>query len=191
MCEYVLYGLIDVYFFVMLVVNVVVGMVVNYLLFVWQGDVLCGYVVCGNELVVMDGVVVLVIFFGLQGYVSLNWYLSKYVNGGCEVFMWNYVVVYVYGCLCIVYDVGWLCGLFDVLIDCYEVSEFLLWKVVDVLVDYVEKLFGVIVGIEIVIECIEGKFKFSQNYLDVNCVGVIGGLIGCGQGDDLVFVVLM
>lgn len=48
----------------------------------------------------------------------------------------------------------------------------MLWKMFDVLVDYIDMLFKMIVGIEIEIMCIEGKFKLSQNKEIWDIVGV-------------------
>ena len=42
--------------------------------------------------------------------------------------------------------------------------------------DHVEKLLGAIVGIEVTVERIEGKFKLSQNHPARNREGVITGL---------------
>ncbi|MGN6226260.1 MAG: FMN-binding negative transcriptional regulator [Dyella sp.] len=189
--EHALHGLIDAHPFATLVANAAAGMAVNHLPFVRQGDVLRGHVARGNELVAMDGAAVLAIFHGPQGYVSPNWYPSKHANGGREVPTWNYAVAHVHGRLRIVHDAGWLRGLLDALTDRHEASEPSPWKVADAPADHVEKLLGAIVGIEIAIERIEGKFKLSQNHPDANRAGVIGGLTGRGQGDDLALAALM
>jgi transcriptional regulator len=189
--EHALHGLIDAHPFATLVANAAAGMAVNHLPFVRQGDVLRGHVARGNELAAMDGAAVLAIFHGPQGYVSPNWYPSKHANGGREVPTWNYAVAHVHGRLRIVHDAGWLSGLLDALTDRHEASEPSPWKVADAPTDHVEKLLGAIVGIEIAIERIEGKFKLSQNHPDANRAGVIGGLTRRGQGDDRALAALM
>lgn len=189
--EHALHGLIDAHPFATLVANATAGMAVNHLPFVRQGQVLRGHVARGNELAAMDGAAVLAIFHGPQGYVSPNWYPSKHANGGREVPTWNYAVAHVHGRLRIVHDAGWLSGLLDALTDRHEASEPSPWKVADAPNDHVEKLLGAIVGIEIAIERIEGKFKISQNHPDANRTGVIGGLTRRGQGDDLALAALM
>ncbi len=189
--EHALHGLIDAHPFATLVANAAAGMAVNHLPFVRQGDVLRGHVARGNELAAMDGAAVLAIFHGPQGYVSPNWYPSKHANGGREVPTWNYAVAHVHGRLRVVHDAGWLLGLLDALTDRHEASEPSPWKVADAPADHVQKLLSAIVGIEIAIERIEGKFKLSQNHPDANRAGVIGGLTRRGQGDDLALAALM
>jgi transcriptional regulator len=131
------------------------------------------------------------VFHGPQGYVSPNWYPSKHANGGREVPTWNYAVAHVHGRLRVVRDAGWLRALLDALTNRFEASEPAPWKVADAPADHVEKLLGAIVGIEIAIERIEGKFKLSQNHPDANRAGVVGGLTRRGQGDDLALAALM
>ncbi len=189
--EHALHGLIDAHPFATLVANAAAGMAVNHLPFVRQGDVLRGHVARGNELAAMDGAAVLAIFHGPQGYVSPNWYPSKHANGGREVPTWNYAVAHVHGRLRVVHDAGWLLGLLDALTDRHEAREPSPWKVADAPADHVQKLLSAIVGIEIAIERIEGKFKLSQNHPDANRAGVIGGLTRRGQGDDLALAALM
>lgn len=189
--EHALHGLIDAHPFATLVANAATSVAVNHLPFVRQGQVLRGHVARGNELAAMDGAAVLAIFHGPQGYVSPNWYPSKHANGGREVPTWNYAVAHVHGRLRVVHDAGWLRGLLDALTDRHEASEPAPWKVTDAPAAHVEKLLGAIVGIEIAIERIEGKFKLSQNHPDANRAGVIGGLIRRAQGDDLALAALM
>lgn len=189
--EHALHGLIDAHPFATLVASPATGMAVNHLPFMRQGDVLRGHVARGNELAAMDGAAVLAVFHGPQGYVSPNWYPSKHANGGREVPTWNYAVAHVHGRLRVVRDAGWLRALLDALTNRFEASEPAPWKVADAPADHVEKLLGAIVGIEIAIERIEGKFKLSQNHPDANRAGVVGGLTRRAQGDDLALAALM
>lgn len=188
--EDALHGLIDTHPFATLVASGAAGMAVNHLPFVRQGHVLHGHVARGNELAAMDGAAALAIFHGPQGYVSPNWYPSKHETGR-EVPTWNYAVAHVHGRLRVIHDADWLRALLDALTDRHEASEPSPWKVADAPADHVEKLLGAIVGIEIAIERVEGKFKLSQNHPAANRAGVIDGLARRAQGDDLALAALM
>ncbi|TAM14761.1 MAG: FMN-binding negative transcriptional regulator, partial [Rhodanobacter sp.] len=118
---------------------------------------------------------VLVIFRGPHGYVSPNWYPTKHETGR-EVPTWNYAVVHVHGRLKVIEDATWLRALLERLTDRHEASEPAPWHVGDAPEDHIEKSLRAIVGIEIAIERIEGKFKLSQNHPERNRLGVIAGL---------------
>ncbi len=111
----------------------------------------------------VDGAEVLVIFRGPEGYVSPNWYPSKHETGR-EVPTWNYAVVHVHGRLRVVDDHGWLRQLLERLTDRHEAGQPQPWHVSDAPADHIEKSLGGIVGLDISIERIEGKFKLSQNH---------------------------
>lgn len=181
-----LYQLIIVYFFGLLVLYMVSGLDVNYFFCYFdfvQGvlGMLYLYVVCVNLLwcELVDGDEVLVVFLVGDVYILLSWYFSKY-EVYCQVLIWNYSVVYVYGCVIICDDECYLCGVVVCLICIYEVGEVKLWKMFDVFVDYIDILFKVIVGIEIEIMCLEGKCKFSQNKEVWDIEGVGRVLVECG-----------
>jgi transcriptional regulator len=114
-------------------------------------------------------------FQGAQGYISPNWYPSKQVTHR-EVPTWNYVVVHVRGRLRVIEDKAWLRRLLDALTDRHEAGQPAPWRVADAPADHVDRMLGAIVGIEIEIERIEGKFKLSQNHPPANRAGVIEGL---------------
>jgi transcriptional regulator len=170
-----LHGLIRAYPFATLVTHAANGMTANHLPFEWVGEVLHGHVARGNELAQQDGAEVLLIFCGPHGYISPNWYPSKHETGR-EVPTWNYAVVHVHGRLRVVDDAAWLRRLLETLTDHHEVGQPQPWKVTDAPEDHVEKSLRAIVGLEIVIDRIEGKFKLSQNHPARNRAGVIAGL---------------
>jgi transcriptional regulator len=151
------------------------GLAVNHLPLEWVDGVLHGHVARGNELARADGVEVLVIFRGPDGYVSPNWYPSKHETGR-EVPTWNYGVVHVHGRLRVIEEAGWLRQLLERLTDRHEAGQPKPWRVADAPADHVEKLLGAIAGLEISIDRIEGKFKLSQNHPAANRTGVIDGL---------------
>jgi transcriptional regulator len=171
----VLRDLVRAYPFATVVVQAQGGLVANHLPFEWNGDALQAHVARGNELAAMDGVPVLVVFQGPQGYISPNWYPSKHETGR-EVPTWNYTVVHVHGRLRVVDDAAWVRRQLEALTDHHESGQPRPWTISDAPEDHVGKLLGAIVGIEVTIERIEGKFKLSQNHPARNREGVIAGL---------------
>jgi transcriptional regulator len=170
-----LHGLIRDYPFATVVANMADGLVANHLPFELVGNALHGHVARGNELARLDGAEVLAIFKGPDGYVSPNWYPTKQETHR-EVPTWNYAVAHVHGRLKVVADAAWLRALLERLTDRHEAAEPQPWHVADAPADHVEKMLSAIVGIEIAIERIEGKFKLSQNHPERNRLGVIAGL---------------
>ena len=180
----VLHALMRDYPLATLVVHGGDGLAANHVPLVLAGDTsLHGHVARGNELAKADGAPVLAIFHGVDGYVSPNWYPSKHETGR-EVPTWNYAVVHVRGHLHVVEDPAWLRQLLEQLTDRHEAAQPKPWQVSDAPEDYIEKMLRMIVGIEITIERIEGKFKLSQNHPDANRAGVLKGLAERGGRRD-------
>ncbi|GFZ96109.1 FMN-binding negative transcriptional regulator [Dyella caseinilytica] len=172
----VLHALIHDYPFGTVVMHTSDGLVANHLPFELAGDTLLqGHVACGNELAKADGAQVLVMFQAADGYISPNWYPSKHETGR-EVPTWNYAVVHVHGRLRVIEDKVWLRGFLERLTDRHEAAQPMPWHVNDAPEDHIEKMLKAIVGLEITIDRIEGKFKLSQNHRDANRAGVIKGL---------------
>lgn len=170
-----LHRLIRDYPFATVVVQTPDGLSANHLPFERVGDVLHGHVAGGNELVRMDGAEVLLIFRGPDGYISPNWYPSKHETGR-EVPTWNYAVVHVHGRLKVIKNAQWLRRLLETLTDHHEAGQSQPWHVGDAPEDHITSSLRGIVGLEVAIERIEGKFKLSQNHPDGNRAGVIEGL---------------
>ena len=170
-----LFALMREYPFATLVAGAAGGLCANHLPMLMIDGRLCGHVAGGNELRSHDGATVLAIFQGAQGYISPNWYPSKQVTHR-EVPTWNYAVVHVHGRLRVIEDKAWLRRLLDTLTDRHEAGLPAPWRVADAPADHIEKMLGAIVGIEIDIERIEGKFKLNQNHPATNRAGVIEGL---------------
>ncbi|EIL94838.1 FMN-binding negative transcriptional regulator [Rhodanobacter spathiphylli] len=170
-----LHGLIRAYPFAAVVTRGSGGLAANHLPFELVDGVLHGHVARGNELAQQDGTEVLLIFQGPDGYISPNWYPSKHETGR-EVPTWNYAVVHVHGRLNVIDDAAWLRRLLETLTDHHEAVQPQPWKVGDAPEDHVEKSLRAIVGLEIGIDRIEGKFKLSQNHPARNRAGVIAGL---------------
>ena len=170
-----LHGLIRAYPFATLVTRAADGLTANHLPFELVGEVLHGHVARGNELARLDGAEVLLVFQGPDGYISPNWYPSKHETGR-EVPTWNYAVVHVHGRLRVIDDAAWLRRLLETLTDHHEAGQPRPWKISDAPDDHIETSLRAIVGLEVSIARIEGKFKLSQNHPARNRAGVIAGL---------------
>ncbi|MBN8895906.1 MAG: FMN-binding negative transcriptional regulator [Rhodanobacter sp.] len=170
-----LHGLIRAYPFATLVTRAADGLTANHLPFELVGEVLHGHVARGNELAQLDGAEVLLVFQGPDGYISPNWYPSKHETGR-EVPTWNYAVVHVHGRLRVIDDAAWLRRLLETLTDHHEAGQPQPWKISDAPDDHIETSLRAIVGLEVSIDRIEGKFKLSQNHPARNRAGVIAGL---------------
>ena len=118
---------------------------------------------------------VLVIFNGPNCYVSPNHYPTKKQNGRA-VPTWNYVVVHVKGALRFIHDSEWIKEVMGTLTTQHEAGELTPWSMNDAPQEYIDRLVGAVVGIEIDVESITGKWKLSQNQPEVNQAGVISGL---------------
>ena len=122
-----------------------------------------------------DGQPVLALFQGPQAYVSPNWYPSK-AEHGKAVPTWNYTMVQVHGTLRAIEDTQWLRAFVTRLTDRHESGRAIPWHVSDAPPDYVDAMLKAIVGIEIEVARVEGKFKLSQNRSAEDRTGVVLGL---------------
>ncbi len=119
---------------------------------------------------------VLVVFSGPHAYISPTWYESDKV-----VPTWNYVAVHVYGTLQIIDDEESLIGIVRDYVDTYEKSMPQPWVLDTLSGDFIHALVQQIVGFEILVTRIEGKWKLSQNHTVERRQKVIGVL---GEADD-------
>jgi len=104
----------------------------------------------------------LVVFQGPQGYISPAWYPAK-AEHGKVVPTWNYVMVQARGRLRAIDDAEWLRRLVTRLTERHEAGRAAPWAVSDAPADYVDTMLRAIVGIEIELEALSGKWKLSQN----------------------------
>ena len=118
---------------------------------------------------------VLVVFHGPQAYVTPSWYPSK-ASTHKVVPTWNYTVVHAQGVLHAVQDAPWVHALVSQLTAHHEATRDPPWAVSDAPQDYVQALLRAIVGIEIPLTRLVGKFKLSQNRNESDRHGVAGGL---------------
>ena len=122
-----------------------------------------------------DGQPVLLVFHGPQAYVSPSWYPSKFQHGKA-VPTWNYAMVQVHGTLRATQDPQWLHALVTRLTERHEAGRAVPWHVADAPPDYLDAMLKAIVGIEIEVTRVEGKFKLSQNRDAADRTGVVLGL---------------
>ena len=123
-----------------------------------------------------------IIFRGPQTYITPSWYPSKHEHGKA-VPTWNYAVVTAHGRPEFIEDGTWLYRHLAELTDTHEASQALPWKVDDAPHAFTDKLIAAIVGVEIPIQRIEGKWKTNQNRADHDKMGVVAGLLARGDDD--------
>jgi transcriptional regulator len=124
--------------------------------------ILRAHVARANPLWRQDGASALAIFQGTSGYVSPELYDLQAVEGRA-VPTWNYAVVHAHGRLRVVDDADWLLAHMRRMTRRQEEAQGRGWSVDAAPRDYIDKLVRATVGIEIVIERLEGKWKASQN----------------------------
>jgi transcriptional regulator len=124
----------------------------------------------------------LVVFQGPEAYITPSWYSVK-AETGKVVPTWNYVVVQVHGRVRAVEDAGWLRQQIENLTNGQEKREAAPWKVSDAPEAYVAGQIRGIVGIEIAVTRIEGKWKTSQNRPAQDHAGIIAGLTAVGDAE--------
>lgn len=122
----------------------------------------------------------LAIFHGHDAYITPNWYPTKQETGRV-VPTWNYTAVHLYGRIRTIEDPAWLLALLQRLTDEREARFTTPWRVSDAPAEYIEKLIGAIVGIEMEVTRAVGKWKTSQNQPAANREGAIEGLTASGE----------
>jgi transcriptional regulator len=100
----------------------------------------------------------LAIFAGPHAYISPSWYEAR-----PAVPTWNYATVHAYGPARRIDDSNWLRDLVRRLADRHEAREPTPWRMQDLPEPYVQSMLKGIVGLEIAVTRLEGKFKLSQN----------------------------
>ncbi len=146
--------------------------------------VLHGHVARANPMwkTLRSDVEALAIFHGPDAYITPSWYPTKREHGKA-VPTWNYAIVHVRGPLRVIHDADWLRRQVDALTRQQERDFAEPWAVSDAPADYVEQMLAAIVGIEMTVGSLEGKWKASQNQPEGNRAGVIAGLCELGRAD--------
>lgn len=125
----------------------------------------------------------LAVFQSADAYVSPNWYASKQETHEV-VPTWNYAVVHAYGRLVVHDDEKWVRGVVGRLTKIMESSQLVPWKMADAPAPYIKGMLGNIVGIEVPVSRMIGKWKVSQNRSDADRSGAAAGLRSTGDPGD-------
>jgi len=126
----------------------------------------------------------LIVFQGPQHYISPSLYPTKR-DTGKVVPTWNYITVHAWGAPRVIDDADWLRQQIDDLTRHNERPRAAPWNVSDAPDAFIAAQIKGIVGVEILLTRIEGKWKVSQNRTAVDQQGVAAGLRGLGDDADL------
>jgi transcriptional regulator len=126
----------------------------------------------------------LAIFTASDAYVSPTWYPSKQETGKV-VPTWMYAAIHAYGSVRFIDDPEWLRDVVTRLTDKHEAAKAQPWKVTDAPEDYVDTQLRRIIGVELPISRIEGKWKFDQRATESDRLGVMAGLEASGTPENL------
>jgi len=173
-----------------LIVNTEQGLEANHIPFVLDNDTqngsirLLGHIAKQNPLHLntLNGDDALLVFNGPEAYISPSYYPSKQ-NDPRVVPTWNYTSVHVRGSISFIRNPAWLYSMLERLTASQEQAFARPWRLEDAPADYLQKMQNAIVGIEINVESIQGKWKVSQNQSAENQQGVIDGLTSSGEED--------
>lgn len=122
----------------------------------------------------------LVVFQGPQGYVTPSWYPSKRAHGRV-VPTWNYATVHAWGRPRVIEEPDWLQRQITDLTALQEAPRAAPWAVSDAPEPFVAAQLRALVGVEIPITRIEGKWKMSQNRPEADRDGVAAGYRAAGE----------
>jgi transcriptional regulator len=117
----------------------------------------------------------LAVFSARHGYVSPDWYVSKAADPRV-VPTWNYAAVHVSGTLRFFHDADRIKELLVRLTDRFESARPTPWRMSDAPAEFIDGLVGSVVGMELQIERMQGKWKLSQNRSREDRDGVMAGL---------------
>jgi len=123
----------------------------------------------------IEGQKVLIVFQGSQSYVSPTFYATKRETGKV-VPTWNYAMVQARGVARLHTDTAWLDAQIEALTTRHEGGRVPSWAVNDAPRGFIESQLRGIVGVEVEIESIDGKWKVSQNRPEADRRGVADGL---------------
>jgi transcriptional regulator len=134
----------------------------NHMPMLLESNVLRGHVARANAVWKSGEGEALAIFLGPHAYVSPNWYPSKSPTGKA-VPTWNYITVHARGTIRWIQDTAWLRAHVTRLSQAHEGRRPDPWKVSDAPESYIEAMLRGIVGFELAITQLDGKYKLSQN----------------------------
>jgi transcriptional regulator len=137
--------------------------------------VLRAHVARANPLWHLSGTPVLAVFQGPSAYISASLFAEKAISGKV-VPTWNYASVHASGTLTAIEDRDWLLAFVTRLTNRHEAPRVHPWAVDDAPAPYIEAMLGAIVGIEIPIARLEGKWKINQDDTAADRVQIAAGL---------------
>lgn len=124
-----------------------------------------------------NGAETLVVFQGAGAYVTPSWYATKQESGKV-VPTWNYMIVQARGHASTHHDAEWLRAQIDAMTEAQENKRAEPWAVSDAPENFTQAQMRGIVGVNIRVTQMDGKFKLSQNRNEADRSGVITGLSG-------------
>jgi len=158
------------------------GLEANHLPMLLEGNVLRGHVARANPVWKKAKGQALAIFLGPHAYVSPNWYPSK-AETGKAVPTWNYIAVHARGRMRWIDDAEWLRAHVGQLSATHEAGRDVPWMISDAPAGYIDSMLRGIVGFELSIQMLEGKWKLSQNRDEADRAGTREGLRRDGRED--------
>lgn len=153
------------------------GLTANLIPFSLHGDVLRAHLARNNRQLddLRAGTEALIVFQGPHSYITPTWYPSK-AEHGKVVPTWNFVMVQARGIPVVKDDAAWLREQVGQMTANLESQRAQPWSVADAPDDFIASQLRAIVGVEIPIRALEGKWKISQNRGEADRQGVIDGL---------------
>lgn len=144
---------------------------------VWTGDTVTAHMARANPhwTGITAGAPALLVVTGPQAYISPSWYAAK-AEHGRVVPTWNYAAVELAGRITVHDDVEWVRRAVDELTGFHEADRVDPWATTDAPERYLAGQLRGIVGLEIAVERVTGKVKYSQNRSEADRRGVVAGL---------------
>lgn len=144
---------------------------------VWTGGTVVCHMARANPhwTEIADGAPVLLVVAGAQAYISPSWYAAK-AEHGRVVPTWNYAAVELAGRVTVHDDADWVRSAVDELTQVHEGGRESPWHTTDAPERYLAGQLRAIVGLEITVERVTGKAKYSQNRSEADRRGVVEGL---------------
>lgn len=158
------------------------GLEANHLPMLPENGVLRGHVARANPVWKAGPGEALAIFLGPHAYVSPSWYPSK-AETGKVVPTWNYITVHARGTIDWIQDAEWLRAHVGALSAAHEAGREQPWSITDAPASYIDAMVRAIVGFELTISKLEGKYKLSQNRNPADHDGTREGLMRAGRDD--------
>lgn len=167
------------------VANTAEGLIANHMpILVDKHGQLAGHIALANDMhrLIAEGQEVLVIFRGVDGYVSPNFYPSK-AEHHKQVPTWNYQVVHVHGTISFQHDESSKRAAVGLLTREHErrINGEKAWRMADAPADYMTDMLGKIVAFRIGVTRTIAKSKLSQNRDVRDFEGAVDGLKSSGQ----------